>query len=151
MSKNKDNYRKPWVLEELTGEAKKAAIDHGCKPGKKYAGDAGAPEEIPVCPYCGSAFLDKMRCKHFLFYYDKTNGAYKDINQTFKNYIKRDRTLGFPVDLFPIPNDITDKIPQVFLVEINDVSGSPGIICGYGDEKFMRQIKVIKNWSNKSF
>jgi hypothetical protein len=59
--------------------------------------------------------------------------------------------MGFPVDIFPIPNDITDKIPQVFLAEINDISGSPGIICGYGDEKFMRQIKVIKNWSNKSF
>ena len=150
MSKNKDNDRKPWVLEELTGEAKKAAIDHGCKPGKKYTGDAGAPEEIPFCPHCGSAFLENKRCKHFLFCYDRTNGEYKDINQIFKNYIKRDKILGFQVDEFPIPKEIADKIPQVFLAEITDVSGSHGIICGYGDKKFIKQINMVKNWSTTS-
>jgi len=150
MKKKKDNYLKPWILEELTGEAKKVAIDKGCEPGKKYIGNVDAPKEVPACPYCGSTFLEKKRCKHFLFYYDRTNEKYKDINQIFKNYIKLDRTVGFPVDVFPIPKDIADKIPQVLLAETGDVSGSPGIICGYGDEKFMKQINLVKTWSNKS-
>jgi len=150
MKKKKDNDLKAWELEDLAEEQKKEAIDAGCEPGKKFTGDVGAPEEIPFCPHCGSTFIDKKRCKHFLFYYDWTNKEYKDINQTFKNYIKRDKTLGFPVDEFPIPKDIADKIPHVFLAEITDVSGSHGIICGYGDKKFIKQINMVKNWSNKS-
>ena len=150
MKKKKDNYLKTWELEDLTEEQKKDAIDAGCKPGKKYTGDVGAPEEIPFCPHCGSIFLEKKGCKHFLFYYDSTNGEYKDINQIFKNYIKRDKILGFQVDAFPIPKEIADKIPQVFLAEITDVSGSHGIICGYGDKKFIKQINMVKNWSNRS-
>jgi hypothetical protein len=151
MKKIKDNDRKFWALDDLTEKEKKDAIDSGCKPGKKYTGDVDAPEEILFCPHCGSIILEKKRCKHFLFYYDSTNGEYKHINQIFQNYIKRDKTLDFPVDKFPIPKDIVDKIPQVFLAEIHDVSGSHGIICGYGDEKFIRQIKVTKNWSNKYY
>jgi hypothetical protein len=149
MQKTKDNYLKAWELKDLTEEQKKEAIDAGCKPGKKYTGNAGAPEEIPFCPHCGSTFIEKKRCKHFLFCYDSTNGKYKDINQIFKNYIKRDKTLGFPVDEFPIPKYIADKIPQVFLAEITAVSGSHGIICGYGDKKFVKQINMVKNWSHK--
>ena len=150
MKKKTDNYPKPWGLEDLTEKDREKAVDRGCEPGKKYTGDAGAPEEIPFCPHCGSAFLENKRCKHFLFCYDRTNGEYKDINQIFKNYIKRDKTLGFPVDEFPLPKDIADNIPNVFLAETNDTSGSKGIICGYGDKKFIKQINVVKNWSTKS-
>ena len=149
MKKIKDNYSKSWALDDLTEKEK--AIGVGCEPGKKYTGDVGAPEEIPFCPHCGSTILEKKRCKHFLFYYDSKNGEYKNINQIFQSYIKRDKTLGFPVDEFPVPKDIADKIPQLFLAEITDESGSHGIICGYGDEKFIRQIKVTKNWSNKYY
>jgi len=147
--KKKDNCLKPWGLEDLTDKENNEAIDAGCEPGKKYTGDVGAPEEIPFCPYCGSTPLEKKRCKHFLFHYDWTNGEYKEVNQLFNNYIKRDKTLSFPVDEFPIPQDIADRIPHVFLAEIHDVSGSHGTICGYGDEKLIKQIKTVKSWSNK--
>jgi hypothetical protein len=150
MKKKNDNYPKACELEDLTEKEREQAVATGCAPGKKYTGDAGAPEEIPFCPHCGSAFSENKRCKHFLFYYDRTSGQYKDINQIFKNYIKRDKTLGFPVDEFPIPKDIADKIPNVFLAETNDISGSKGIICGYGDKKFIKQINMVKNWSTKS-
>lgn len=149
MKNIKDNYRKSWELDDLTEEAKEKAIDEGCEQDKKYTGDVGTPEEIPFCPHCGSTFLEKKRCKHFLFYYDSANGEYKNINQIFKNYINRDKTIGFPADEFPVPKDIAEKIPNVFLAETTGAAGSHGIICGYGDKKFIKQINMVKNWSNK--
>ena len=88
MKKIKDNFLKAWELEDLAEEQKEKAIEVGCEPGKKYTGDVGAPEEIPFCPHCGSTILEKKRCKHFLFYYDRTNGEYKDMVHLPSEWVK---------------------------------------------------------------
>jgi hypothetical protein len=83
------DFYKPWRIKDLP-DIFRAILeeDTDFEPDATYVG--GVDDyifEVPHCPYCGIGFYKTHRCKHLVCVYDNSNDEYRDIEQSFKDYV----------------------------------------------------------------